>query len=80
MLRRTKGVRTDKKQAFRQHVVNNQKSYAATVGQNTHAAQNKSDVFIHSRAANKIRSKCHTNSPTTGLLLKSKTEQARSGI
>ena len=31
MLRHTKGVRNTKKQAFRQHVVNNQKTYAATV-------------------------------------------------
>ena len=35
MLRRTEGCLEYKKQAFRQHVVNSQKSYDATVGQNT---------------------------------------------
>ena len=37
MSRHTKGVRNTKKkqQAFGQHVVNNQKTYAATVSQNT---------------------------------------------
>ena len=35
MLRRIKGVLNTKKHAFRQHVVNNQKSYAAAVSQNS---------------------------------------------
>ena len=35
MLHLTKGVLNTKKQAFRQHVVNNQKSYAAPVSQNS---------------------------------------------
>ena len=35
MLHLTKGVPNKKKQAFRQHVVNNQKSYAAVVSQNS---------------------------------------------
>ena len=35
MLHLIKGVRNTKKQAFRLHVVNNQKTYASTVSQNT---------------------------------------------
>ena len=35
MLHLIKGVPNTKKQAFRQHVVNNQKSYAAAIGQKT---------------------------------------------
>ena len=44
-------------------------------------AQNKSDILIHSRTANKTRSNCgHTNSPRTGMLPQFKTEHARSEI
>ena len=52
-------------------MVNNQKSYAAAVGQNStqNPTQNISDISIYNRAVNKIRSKYgNSNSPTTGIL------------
>ena len=53
-----KGCPEYKKQAFRQHVVTNKKSYATVVGQKlSPAAQNTTDIFFHNRTASKIRRK-----------------------
>ena len=45
MLHPTKGVPNKKKQAFRQHVVNHQKTYAAVVGQKSLTQPNNSQTF-----------------------------------
>ena len=45
MLLPTKGVQRTKKQAFRQHVVDNQKSYAAVLRQNTVLPQPQDKTF-----------------------------------
>ena len=65
-----KGCPEYKKQAFRQHVVNNQKSYAAVVSQNSLPQPKPTQtVSIHSRTAHQIRSQCgHPNRPATGVL------------
>ena len=43
--RHSKGVPNTKKQAFRQHVVNHQKTYAAVVGQKSLTQPNNSQTF-----------------------------------
>ena len=48
MLPPTKGVRLTKKQAFRQHVVDNQKSYASILCQNLAPPQPKDKAFTFS--------------------------------
>ena len=66
-----KGCPEYKKQAFRQHVVNHQKSYAAVVSQNSHlhAAQKHTNFPVYSRTANQICSQCgHSNCKATGML------------
>ena len=69
-----------KKQAFRQHLVNNQKTYASFVSQNTlQQPKNRNETFsFTAEQLNQICSKCgYTNRPTTGLLPKSKTRHTR---
>ena len=48
MLLLTKGVQRTKKQAFRQHVVDNQKSYAAILPQNMALPQPQDKTFTFS--------------------------------
>ena len=48
-----KGCPECKNEAFRQHVVNKQKSYAAAVGKNSHPTQIASDITIYSWATDK---------------------------
>ena len=48
-----KGCPECKKQAFRQHVVNKQKSYAAAIGKNSYPTQIASDITIYSWATDK---------------------------
>ena len=43
-----KGCPECKNEAFRQHVVNKQKSYASAVGKNSHPTQIASDITIYS--------------------------------
>ena len=59
-----------KKQAFRQHVVSNQKSYAAAVSQNPQTTDpNITDISIYCRSAHKVCSNCgHSSRPTAGVL------------
>ena len=65
-----KGCPEYKKQAFRQHVVNSQKSYAAAAGKKSLTQpKNTSDISIYSRATNELCSKCgNSNCPATGML------------
>ena len=48
MLHPTKGVRLTKKQAFRQHVVDNQKSYGSVLRQNLAPPQSQDKAFTFS--------------------------------
>ena len=56
MLRHTKGVRNTKKQAFRQHVVKNQKTFATIVSQNTlpQPKTNKTNTFTAEQLTNVV--------------------------
>ena len=64
-----KGCPEYKKQAFRQHVVNHQKSYAAVVSQNSHSQPKNTNFPVYSRTAHQICSQCgHSNRPAIGML------------
>ena len=65
-----KGCPEYKKQAFRQHVVNKRKCYAAAISQKlSPPTQITLGISIYSQATNKICSKCgNSNCPTTGML------------
>ena len=72
-----KGCPEYKKQAFRQHVVNHQKSYAAVVShcskpKFSHTAQNHTNFSVYSRTSHQIcGQRGHPNRPATGVLPKS---------
>ena len=83
MLRHTKGVRNTKSWHSGDIWLTTKKTYATTVSQNTlrQPKTKTKNIHIHSRATHKILGKCdRTNSPTTGLLPKSKAGHARSEI
>ena len=64
-----KGCPEYKKQAFRQHVVNNQKTYAATVNQKSHLQPKTQQTFqFTAEKLTKFVANVAIQSPATGVL------------